>query len=1211
MGLGYLQANIAGPFRPPFDGRHNTAMFLKSLEIEGFKSFADSTHLFFNNGFTAIVGPNGCGKSNVSDAIRWVIGEQSSKSLRGTRTIDLIFNGSGSRKPVNRTEISLTLTNVPAGIRIASIPNLSEEVKITRCYHRSGESEFYINRVPCRLKDITDFLLDIGISPKVLTVIEQGHIQDIITSKPEDRRILIEEAAGILKFKHRRNEAIRKLEASGQNLERISDIVQELHRQVESLKRQAAKAERYKKYQFEVKELSLKLFSKKIRLYRNELEEIEKEYNTQNEQKTQKAARYSTLENQITQLNMDIDELTQALTEKKDQVHQLASRIGKDEHGIDLKKSQIQQADRDIHGAGEEISRMNQEIQNLVQQAEAQRQEMANVSKEINTQEEFLSQATQAQDQEKTVVREMENKVRAEEDCIRSLYQGVSQKKNDLTALNTRRQYLESRNEKLNQEMEETLAQARENQDSLARYNTEHQQKLQELAALKEEQNTLVRQTQEFQQQLQAKIDGVSAIKENFLTQSSVLSSLKELRGKFEGFQDGIKSLMTSNTNGNRIAGLREILVDVLKTPAEYETAVEAVLGEKLQSIIVNSYSDSVEAIDYLKSHEAGRGSFIPLKPKAASFPPVHVNGDPGVLGRALDFVECNEEYRPIIELLLGNVVFVRDFDTALKMHDDPNFIGTTVTQNGEMVDPHGLVTGGAMQKTSAGLLSRNREIETRTDTVSRLQIDMTEKQNDMEALKTSLSALKDHLKQIEKTVHQNEIANANRQKDLEQLKRDVDRLEQKHSGLEKERSNASQELAELTVQQTRLEEEWTALDAEKIQFEEQAAGLRLEVEKRRETLESKSSEISALKVRIASLIGRRENTLTEIKRLDLQQENHRHRIAKLEDARKTNSDRMSELKTGIESLEKQILEQAREKDRISEEAVREEEQLLEKEEHLEQMEKESKTLSREVQELTETISKIELKRSEIKIQTAHLEEKAYEDFSVTRDEMMQFYDNTIDDKDVEEQVRNLKDKVAKMGEVNLAALSDFEATNERYTFLKKQQEDLGESIRMLMDTIEKINRTTKQRFMETFAKVGENFREIFSRLFQGGKAELTMSDPSNPLETGIEITANPMGKTMQNLTLMSGGEKSLTAIALMFAVFKVRPSPFCLLDEVDAPLDEANVIRFQELLKEMSTNTQFILITHNQRTMSFADVLYGITMEERGVSKAVSVRMN
>ncbi|UCD12284.1 MAG: AAA family ATPase, partial [Nitrospinaceae bacterium] len=386
-------------------------MFLKSLELEGFKSFVDSTKLSFNNGFTAIVGPNGCGKSNVSDAIRWVIGEQSSKSLRGTRITDLIFNGSGSRKPVNRTEISLTLTNVPPGLRIANVPNLSEEVKVTRCYHRSGESEFYINQVPCRLKDITDFLLDIGISPKVLTVIEQGHIQDIITAKPEERRVLIEEAAGILKFKHRRNEALRKLDASSQNLERISDIVQELGRRAESLKRQAAKAERYKAYQAEVKELSLKLFSRKIRRFSAELKESDEAYQTHTELKEEWSARAATLENQAASLEIEMQERAAKLAETRDRINELVAAIGKDEHNIELKASQVSQAEEDIKGAVAEVARMKAEIDHLAVEAEAEGARLTQVSEDINVEEQRLRGLVEGWDKEKENARGLEEQV--------------------------------------------------------------------------------------------------------------------------------------------------------------------------------------------------------------------------------------------------------------------------------------------------------------------------------------------------------------------------------------------------------------------------------------------------------------------------------------------------------------------------------------------------------------------------------------------------------------------------------------------------------------------------------------------------------------------------------------------------------------------------------------------------------------------------------
>ena len=389
---------------------------------------------------------------------------------------------------------------------------------------------------------------------------------------------------------------------------------------------------------------------------------------------------------------------------------------------------------------------------------------------------------------------------------------------------------------------------------------------------------------------------------------------------------------------------------------------------------------------------------------------------------------------------------------------------------------------------------------------------------------------------------------------------------------------------------------------------EEQLTAHREELEQSRSGLEEISSEISRLKVLIASLIGRRENTLIEIKRLELQQQNLKQRIERREVDLVSNQSKITVIGDEISTLEDTVLKLVREKDQLTETAIQEEESLRHKEESLKEVEQDTRELSRRIQEITEALSQIEVKRSENRLQVVHLEERAYEDFNATREELKSAYDETINEGETDEQVKELKEKVAKIGEVNLAALSDFEKTNERYTFLKKQQDDLAESIELLHSTIEKINHTTKQRFLDTFKLVNANFKEIFARLFQGGKASLTLVDEANPLDSGIEISANPFGKSLQSLALMSGGEKAMTAIALMFAVFKVRPSPFCLLDEVDAPLDEANVVRFQEMLKEMAVNTQFIIITHNQKTMSFANALYGITMEEQGVSKAVSV---
>lgn len=1185
-------------------------MYLKNLELEGFKSFADSTNLEFKNGFTAIVGPNGCGKSNVSDAIRWAIGEQRSKTLRSTRITDLIFNGSGSRKPVNRAEISITLANVAPGIRIAGVPNMAEEVKVTRCYHRSGESEFYINQIPCRLKDITDFLLDAGISPKVLTIIEQGHIQDIITSKPEERRILIEEAAGILKFKSRKNDAVRKLDSSRQNLERVADIVQELHRQVESLKRQATKAERYKNFKTEIKELSLKLFSVKIRRLNAQLQTVEKELEEQTQKKTEWSARHATFENQIAQLNIEIEESLNQLNELRENIHKLTAQISNSEQTIAFKKEQQTEAKKDIASAAGEISRMNEEVESLSHQTVEQRQKLSETSQEINDQEIALKQIQEQSEQKRDAAQKNQDQVQSSERKVFELFQQSAGSKNKLTEFETKSQGIEVRKQNLAKEKEETQNQIHSNQSIFQERESGHQTRIDQLRQLKEQQESLKQKVLDGSNEVQAQVDAHSERKEGYFNKSSLLGSLEKLRSQFEGFNEGIKSLM-SQQNGERIPGIREVLVDVLQTPAEYETAIETALGDKLQSVIVNSYSDSMEAIGYLKNNESGRGQFVPLNPKSTPSLPLHLNGTEGVVGKALNFIECSEDYRPVIELLLRNVVLVQDMDVAMHLHQTPEFQGTVVTLNGEMIDANGFVTGGSAKSESSQLLARNREIENLSESVKKLKAELEESQLAIESGKKAQIELETGLNQMNEEVHQKELANNNSLRDLEQLRQEMQRLESRASTLETETMSLSQELQELGNEKSSLKALLLEMEQKKQVEEESLVQQRTELEQSRKVLEEKSGEISGLKVLITSLIGRRENTLTEIKRLELQQQNLQQQIEKRESDRVSNQSRIVEIDNDVSVLEENVLKQSKEKDILSENAVQEEESLRGNEDAQKKMDQDIRELSRKLQEITETLSQIEIKRSETRLQSAHIEERAYEDFNATREELSAAYDESIDEHEIEGTVKDLKEKLARLGEVNLAALSEFEKTNERYTFLKDQQDDLAESIELLHSTIEKINCTTQQRFLDTFEQVNENFKEVFARLFQGGKAELSLIDEANPLDSGIEITANPIGKSLQTLSLLSGGEKSMTAIALMFAVFKVRPSPFCLLDEVDAPLDEANVVRFQEMLKEMAVNTQFIIITHNQKTMTFANALYGITMEEKGVSKAVSVHFN
>ena len=1185
-------------------------MYLKNLELEGFKSFADSTNLEFKNGFTAIVGPNGCGKSNVSDAIRWAIGEQRSKTLRSTRITDLIFNGSGSRKPVNRAEISITLSNVPAGIRIAGVPNIAEDVKVTRCYHRSGESEFYINQIPCRLKDITDFLLDAGISPKVLTIIEQGHIQDIITSKPEERRIMIEEAAGILKFKSRKNDAVRKLDSSRQNLERVADIVQELHRQVESLKRQAAKAERYKSFKAEIKELSLQLFAVKINRFQMQLKTIEQELEEQTQKKTEWSTRYATFENQLLKLNIEIEESLNRLNNLREDIHKLTAQISNNEQTIAFKKEQQAEAREDIETAGGEITRMDEEVEGLLRQTENQQRKLSDTSKEINDQEKNLEQLKEISEHKRDALQTIQDRVQVGEKKVFELYQQTAGSNNKLTELETKCQGIELRKQNLAKEKAGILNLIQNNQSTLQERERTHQSNINELQQLKEQQEKLKQKALECSNQGQEQADAHGERKEAYFNKASLLNSLEKLRTQFEGFNEGIKSLM-SQQNGERIPGIREVLVDVLQTPAEYETAIETALGDKLQSVIVNSYSDSMEAIGFLKNSESGRGLFVPLNPKSTPSAPLQLNGTQGIVGKALNFIKCGEDYRPVIELLLRNVVIVQDMDVAMHLHQNPEFQGTVVTLNGDMIESNGFITGGSAKNESSRLLARNREIDSLSESVKELKVKLEESRVKIESDKNTLVELETSLKKINEEVHQKELANNNSLRDLEQLRHEVLRLDDHASNLDTESMSLTQQLQGLENEKGSLSVQLLEMEQKSRGEEELLEKERIELEESRKTLERKLMEISELQVLITSLVGRRENTLTEIKRLTLQQKNLQQQIENREKDMVTNQNRIIEIDNDVSVLESNVLKQTKEKDTLSNRAVKEEENLRENEDSQKQMDQNIRELSRKLQEITEILSQIEIKRSEIKLQNAHIEERAYEDFNATREELSAAHDEKIVENEIEESVKDLKQKLARLGEVNLAALSEFEKTNERYTFLKEQQDDLAESIELLHSTIEKINCTTQERFLDTFNKVNENFKEVFARLFQGGKANLTLMDESNPLDSGIEITANPIGKSMQNLSLLSGGEKSMAAIALVFAVFKVRPSPFCLLDEVDAPLDEANVVRFQEMLKEMAVNTQFIIITHNQKTMTFANALYGITMEEKGVSKAVSVNFN
>ena len=1183
-------------------------MILKQLELNGFKSFVDATRMDFTNGFTVVVGPNGCGKSNLSDAIRWVIGEQSAKMLRGVKITDLIFNGSSDRKPVGRAEISLTLGNVPPGLRIANVPNLSDEIKITRSCNRSGESEFLINRIPCRLKDISDLLLDVGVSPKVLTVIEQGHIQDIVTSKPEERRVWIEEAAGILKFKTRRNEALRKLEASGQNLDRIADIVQELERQSASLKRQSARAERYKELRVRIKEISLALYAQKIRRYEKELVGIDSGLSGLNEQKTQCSAQSSTLENGIVARKVQLDEMVSVQNEKREILHGLTGRIREKEHDIEMAGSHREQARADIQSAVQETGRMQEEISGTETELESRRLELATVLEEISSGESVLFTRTEELDGLKASLDAQEKNANY---CERQVLENVQRSaslQSGMSALATRSDSLSASGAKLEAEREEVAGLLQCALTALSDAEIVCDAETRSSVSLKQEQERIGEEITEAHIKSETQEASLQRVKDAWLTQSSTLTSIRDLRQKFAGFGEGVQSLMRT---GSGVSGLREALADVVQVPAEYEKAIESVMGVKLQSVIVDSHADSVAAINYLNESRSGRGSFIPLQAKTVQLSQLYLNGNQKIIGRAADLIQVSEEYRSVVERLLGDVAVTEDLETAIALHETEGFCGTAVTLNGEVIDARGLVTGGTEPEEASGLLAQNRRMEDLEQEVATLSRELETATIERDRLQAELTALETRQKEIHTAAHESEIRRNNSQKDLERLQSESQRLKERQESIGAQMADERSEGESLAGQDQSLRRELSEAGAKQIQAEQALADQRARLTDHRHNMEEKLEALNKEKVLSASLKGKRENILSEIQRLSRQLENLRRGIADREAGRLESVKKISDCEGKIKNLEQEILESGGDADRLKAELVLAEETINAHETGLEEAEKESRGLYKRVQEITEEISRTELRQSELTIQIAHIEERAFEDFNVASAEILNNYADAVDEEKSGEELAHLKEKIARLGEVNLTALSEYKQVSGRHEFLARQQEDLAESVRALHATIEKINRTTHKLFMDTFDNVNEHFTKLFARLFGGGKAMMILCDPENPMESGVDITASPAGKKMLNLSLLSGGEKTMTAIAMIFAILKVRPSPFCLLDEVDAPLDEANVLRFQEILQEMSDKTQFIMITHNQSTMSFADTLYGVTMEERGVSKIVSVHLN
>jgi chromosome segregation protein len=1190
-------------------------MRIRRLEMVGFKSFMDRTVVVFDDGVTGVVGPNGCGKSNVADAIRWVLGEQSALRLRGRSMEDVIFNGSESKPPLSLAEVTLTFENDRPSELPPAFRSLAE-ITVGRRLYRTGESDYLVNRAPARLLDVNDIFFGSGVGRTAYSIIEQGRIGQIVSARAEDRRGVIEEAAGITKYKKRREAAERKMEATRHNLERVTDIVAELGKQLDSLNRQARKAERYRALKAQIRELELHVGATRwleLTVGRREAEE----------RHAAARAEEAELSARLAQIDSALDADRALLAERELSLQQLSDREHELESQGRVTAVSTEAAERELAQIAERSAGQAAEVEVLKVQADAlsaerdallrQRDELQSLSGSDEARLAELEGALRAAAGEEA---ELSVRGAAARSDAAEAHGRAAARRSALAQVERQREDLQARLARVRAEIDELATRCA----SLDGTRSAHVEKLGKTRQLKlhlEEQRgaqegLLDRTRSEFIQNEARLI----TLREELSDRRARLQSLQEVLRNYEGYGRGVRSLMTRARSGEtQEGGVLGLVADVMSVPAEYENAVEAVLGERLQYVIVESHSQGVEAIDWLKSAAEGRASLIPLlrlrDGEAAAAPD---RSHPGFVAGCLDVVRFDPAYDRLARFLLGDAAIVRDLASALEIWQSAAGagVGTLVTLDGEVLDPHGVVTGGPLEGEGHGALQRRREVQELTDTVRAFEADFALAQERHRALQARLLQLEAALKSIDRDNREKDLALVTQEKDLARLGEELERVAERVGQLESERASMDEALAGLAREEESHQLEAAGAEADRARHEERAREASAGLEDLARRSAALQAQVLEVKVKVASERERRDGIGESLRRVEEAQRGAEERRERLFAALSEGNARAGELRDRMEGARGDGVRLAEELGRVraaltAERAVHQD--ALAK---ARAAESEARDLRKRAEGITQAAGDAALTAREHSLELTHLEEQIRERCQVDlRDELLRFHAERPPGEAERRRLDELKAQAERMGAINLTAIEEYDELARRHTFLSEQKADLEASLADLHKAIAKINRASRDRFRETFDRVNEKFQQVFPRLFNGGRAGLVLTEDGDDQQGGVEIFAQPPGKKLQSVNLLSGGEKALTAVSLIFAIFLIKPSPFCLLDEVDAPLDDANVGRYNELVKEMAKASQFILITHNKRTMETVDTLYGVTMEEPGVSKLVSVRLS
>ena len=1181
-------------------------MYLKRLEMQGFKSFADKTVLEFMPGITSVIGPNGSGKSNISDAIRWVLGEQSMKSLRGSKSEDIIFAGTQNRKSLGFAEASLVFDNTDG-----KLPVEYTEVTVTRKIYRSGESGYYINKTPCRLKDVLELFMDTGIGKDGYSIIGQGKIDEILSNKSEDRRHIFEEAAGIVKYRVRKVESEKKLEHTKLNLLRINDILSEIESNIEPLRIQSEKARKFLDLREELKSIEVGLFLYNIESYKEKLQKVIEDneiLRSQNEEASNKMQEISDLKEKLKQ---EIDDITNNIENMQNLGFESEKEKERLNSEINISKERITNNKENDNRYDAEIEEIKLRIKDLEEEKKAKLDKKNNLftnkekfQRELEEKEKKLEEANKKLSSKEL---EIEEKKKIVSDNTDAKYE----KQANISTIEANLENIEKRKKQIATEIDFNISEldsTRLTKEEIAKVFYEIEDKKNKAT---KSLNEISSKSEETERKIKEYDDTINKLSSEYRIKESRLKFLKETEREKEGYIRSVKNLLLDCEKDSSLKkGLHGVLASILKTPKEYETAIEMTLGAALQNVVTETEQDAKKLVEHLRKNNLGRASFLPISTvkgkKLEKYNSKNINGIQGI---ASDLVEYNKKYEQIVLSFLGRTVIVDDMDTAIALAKQNNYSFRIVTLKGDLINPSGAITGGSVAQKTVNILGRTREIEDLEKELKKINSKIAKIQQEKEEYLNDSESVLEEINFLEKSLQEIDIVYAADKQKLIAVEENIDRIQKRLEKLKTEKEELEKQKEEEIKNKEQEEADIKKISEENIELNaiiEQFANLNKD---NQTYIDDLNMDVTNLKISVSSF-DESESSIDEmVERINLDIENNNSSIeSKLKQKENIKLDNET-LENNIKELLEKINEIDEKVNNSGNQVNELKSQRIEKNNNLSKAEKDYESQFEVIEGLKEQIVKIDVKKSKLEQDIEDVVNKLWEEYELTPNNVGE-YQKPENVQSTTKQVNKLRSQIKELGSINVDSIEEYNTTKQRYDFMCEQRLDLEDGIAKLKKVIQDMTSTMKIQFAKQFEIINKNFGEVFKELFGGGKAELILTDPENILECGIDIHVQPPGKKLQNMTLLSGGEKAFTAIALLFAILKINPSPFCVLDEIEAALDDVNVFRYADYLKKFTDNTQFLVITHRKGTMEAADTVYGITMEENGISKLLSMKL-